>query len=126
MFLHYPAPQNGGNGDGIIPAISSGYSRVGDRRFYGVGAQFLRCLARVFCSSTIVPTAPSAILSMTCRPSEGVFAVKQRAAVERREIILGVVAGEGRTAQQDGNVDASGVHLFEVFPHDGDGFDEQA
>ena len=38
---------------------------------------------------------------------EGVFAVEERALVEVGEVVLGVVAGEGGAAEEDGDVDAA-------------------
>ncbi len=56
---------------------------------------------------------------------EGVLAIKQRTFVETREVVLGVVAREGCAAEEDGDSDADGVHLFEVFAHHVDGLHEQ-
>ncbi len=59
------------------------------------------------------------------QPFERVAAVQQRAFIQRREIVLGVVARQRRPAEQHRDGQPLGVQLFEIFLHHRDGLHEQ-
>ena len=112
-------PQNGGSGTGLsVRDLGSTSAASSALRLHRRLAQPLALRGALALLGRRSPSIlPPAIASIMCRPVERVLAVEQRALVERRQVVLGVVARQRRAAEQHRHLHALRVQLLEVLLH---------
>ena len=97
-------PQKGGRGTGLSVAICGALAaapRIVSPYFFSDSRGVVCALARWRCSVPDGVQVPAGDGVHHVQAVEGVLAVEQGAAVEVGQVVLGVVAGERRAAQQD-------------------------